>query len=57
MKPLEAAIRAVCLALGASPDTWQGFEDVGRIGLSAFVDALPPDLAAEVRKHIQGEVT
>lgn len=52
MSPLEAAIRAVCAELGAHPDTWEGFKEVGRAGLAAFVSALPADLAAEIRKHV-----
>lgn len=52
MSPLEAAIRAVCEQLGAHPDTWRGFEEVGRAGLKAFVEALPPEIAAEIRKHV-----
>lgn len=49
MSPVEAAIRAVCTAMGADPDTWRGFEEIGRVGVEAFINTLPPDLAEAVR--------
>lgn len=55
MNPLEAAVRAVCAELGAAPDTWEGFKEVGRAGLAAFVAALPPEIGAEIRKHVELE--
>lgn len=49
MNPVEAAIRAVCRELGADPDTWRGFEEVGRAALDGFISALPADVAEAVR--------
>lgn len=49
MNPVEAAIRAACHAMGADPNTWRGFEEIGRTAIDAFIAALPPDLAAAVQ--------
>jgi hypothetical protein len=54
VSPLEAAIRAVCAELGASPDTWEGFKEIGRVAASAFVAALPAEIGDEVRKILEG---
>lgn len=53
MTSVEAVGRAVCVLLGASPDTWQGFEETIRAGLNAFVDTLPPHLRDAVRAHLE----
>lgn len=52
MDPVEAGVRAACAFMGADPETWEGFRDLGLHAARAFVDALPPDLAARVREHL-----
>jgi hypothetical protein len=47
--PLEHAIRAVCASIGANPEGWRGFEEIGRTALEALLAALPPELADGLR--------
>lgn len=39
--------------MGADPETWRGFEEVGRVALSAFVDTLPTHLRDAVRAFLE----
>jgi hypothetical protein len=52
MTPMEAAIRAVCRHIGADPDTWRGFEGIGRVALEALFETLPTELAEQLRLHV-----
>ncbi|MFN4176411.1 hypothetical protein [Phenylobacterium sp.] len=55
MSPLETSIRAACRHIAAPEDAWEGFAELGRVALSAFIGALPPDLAEAVRAHLDKE--
>lgn len=55
MDPVEIAIRAACTELGADPETWRGFENIGRAALIALADALPLRLGAELIEHLKLE--
>lgn len=53
MSPLEQAIRAVCSHIGADPDGWRGFEELGRKAVEALVAALPADVAEALRRALE----
>lgn len=57
MDPLEAAIRAACQEIGASPHEWEGFAGIGRAALRGLLEALPHDPAeamAALRSIVAG---
>lgn len=57
MSPREAAIRAVCKAAGAEPDTWRGFLHFANVGLDKLIELMPHELAEQVRRFLEMEIT
>lgn len=53
MSAVEITGRAVCRVLAADPETWRGFEEAIRAGLTAFIETLPSELAERVRQCLE----
>lgn len=52
MSPLEIAIRAACKHIGADPESWRGFEEIGQVAAAALVAALPAELSDPLRRAL-----